>query len=331
MEEPEAQPEEQPQEPVEEPEALAEAPAEPEAVALTLTDETTGAVAQVTVITAAPEQVTLRVTESDLEAGLYVSLAEEDRALAYDIGLAGGEDLTLVSLDSLTFPVPGDFDGTPALWQLTLQDGGISAAALENQPENGRWQLESFGTWILVDHREKAEEAEEPEEAAEPEEISEPEEPAAAEAAEPFPQEKESGEAAQPVATSGKITQEAREGGYRVVAVYDEDAGLENAELRVRRVTRESDPEAFEAYVNGSRATLGDDTVTEDNVVLMDIGFWADGEEIKPKTPVQLTIEPEEAAPGLTGDMVHFGEEGTEAMETEASAEGLTTELAGRP
>ncbi|MCI8729662.1 MAG: fibro-slime domain-containing protein [Lachnospiraceae bacterium] len=103
----------------------------------------------------------------------------------------------------------------------------------------------------------------------------------------------------------------------KVTAEYGEFANIsEEAELVVKQITEESDPEHFAERREEFQNQMGSEQASMD--VLMDIGFYLDGEEIEPDDTVTVKIqfadgkEVSEAGPV---NMVHFADDGTEVLE----------------
>lgn len=99
----------------------------------------------------------------------------------------------------------------------------------------------------------------------------------------------------------------------RVVAEYKATANIpENAELVVEQITDED-------YFAAREAELQEHLDTEDAVMemLLNIGFYVDGEEIEPEDMVSITIQfldSESIAVGDPIDVVHFAKDKTEVL-----------------
>ncbi|WP_251208979.1 SpaA isopeptide-forming pilin-related protein [Acetatifactor aquisgranensis] len=106
--------------------------------------------------------------------------------------------------------------------------------------------------------------------------------------------------------------------GYSVKVTYPDSAGIpENAELIVRQITKESDPERFEQRQAEAREALGNENSSIH--ALFDIGFYVDGEEIEPEDTVNVTIQllDDNGLPeGTPMQIVHFAESGNEVLES---------------
>lgn len=114
----------------------------------------------------------------------------------------------------------------------------------------------------------------------------------------------------------------------RVTAQYEATAEIPaEAELRVRRITPESDPDHFARREEEFKEQVGDENAAMD--VLLNIGFFENDREIEPKDTVTITLQfldSEGMAVGAPIDMVHFAENGTEVLEASALDEtGATT------
>ena len=106
--------------------------------------------------------------------------------------------------------------------------------------------------------------------------------------------------------------------GYLVKVTYPDSAKIsEKAELIVRQITEESDPERFAQRQAEAREALENENI---NVhALFDIGFYLDGEEIEPQDTVNVTIQllDENGLPeGTPMQIVHFAESGNEVLES---------------
>lgn len=111
----------------------------------------------------------------------------------------------------------------------------------------------------------------------------------------------------------------AEDGDLRVIAEYGAAAEIpEEAELRVRRITAETDPEYYAKREAEYRAYAGEDAVMD---FLLNIGFFIGEEELEPKAPVSITIQMlgNNYEDGEEFEVIHFGEE-TESMDASAIA-----------
>lgn len=103
----------------------------------------------------------------------------------------------------------------------------------------------------------------------------------------------------------------------KVTAEYGEFANIpEEAELVVKQITEESDPEHFAERREEFQNQMGSEQASMD--VLMDIGFYLDGEEIEPDDTVTVKIkfaDGKEVSEAGSVNMVHFADDGTEVLE----------------
>lgn len=114
--------------------------------------------------------------------------------------------------------------------------------------------------------------------------------------------------------------------GYKVTASYNEDANIpEEAELIAEQITVDTDEEHYTKREAQYRKTTGEkDAVMK---ALFKIGFYIEGKEIEPETPVNLTIQflDEKGLPeGAPITVVHFADKGTEVLDG-SEAEGGST------
>lgn len=115
--------------------------------------------------------------------------------------------------------------------------------------------------------------------------------------------------------------------GYTVKVAYNEDAEIpDDAELIADQITAESDEKhyakreaEFQEMMEGGDSTMS---------ALFKIGFYVNGEEIEPKTPVAVTVQfldsnglPE----GAPITVIHFAKEGNEVLDGSDVEEGSTT------
>ena len=110
--------------------------------------------------------------------------------------------------------------------------------------------------------------------------------------------------------------------GYTVYAVFDADAKLPvGVELRVKEITKESDPEAYKAYYEKTLSEMQDkyDENTDLSFArFYDISFVYNGEEIEPSGYVKVRIEynkPVEVKTDENVDTVHFDKNNDEKPE----------------
>ncbi len=125
----------------------------------------------------------------------------------------------------------------------------------------------------------------------------------------------------------GLITKTFEGEGFKVTAEYKEDANIpEEAGLLVEQITAESDGEHYAKRSEEFREMAGDNNATMN--ALFKVGFYLDGKEIEPESPVTLTVQllGEDGLPeGSPITVVHFAEEGNEALEGSDIEEGSTT------
>lgn len=101
---------------------------------------------------------------------------------------------------------------------------------------------------------------------------------------------------------------EDEEGTVKVIAAYGPEAELpENAELRVKRI-KEDDAD-FGKYEEEFKEELEDEEAEVG--LLLDIGFYVDGEEVEPAGPVSIMIQMLDESINVEEktDVVHFGKE----------------------
>ena len=114
---------------------------------------------------------------------------------------------------------------------------------------------------------------------------------------------------------------------FTVTAVYKTDARIpEEAELIAEQITEESDEEHYAKREAEYQEALGDDKATMR--ALMKIGFYVNGEEVEPETPVTVTIQfldENGLTEGKPITVIHFAEEGTELLEGSEVENGSTT------
>lgn len=103
----------------------------------------------------------------------------------------------------------------------------------------------------------------------------------------------------------------------KVTAEYGEFANIpEEAELVVKQITEESDPETYAEYEEKSQSELGGIDPNQDT--LMDIGFYVDNEEIEPEDVVTVTVQfadDKDVKSDEAVTVLHFGEESTELLD----------------
>lgn len=126
-----------------------------------------------------------------------------------------------------------------------------------------------------------------------------------------------------------EFRKEAQDDSVRVVAEYDESANIpEEAELRVRQITAESDAEYYaqcEAeYLEQTAANAAMD-------MLFEIGFYVEEVRIEPEAPVSITVQMP-GGPMEEGEAIHvirFGEIQAEELDADVSADEAGNQSAG--
>lgn len=114
--------------------------------------------------------------------------------------------------------------------------------------------------------------------------------------------------------------------GYIVTASYNKDANIpEEAKFVAERITEESDEEDYKKHEAEYKKSVGNEDATMS--ALFKIGFYMDGEEVEPASPVSITIQfvdknglPE----GAPIKVVHFGDE-TEVIDSSNAESGSTS------
>ncbi len=110
-----------------------------------------------------------------------------------------------------------------------------------------------------------------------------------------------------------EYTQEAVAGNYKVTAKYDSRADIpEGAALIATEITRESNPDAFNAYEESIKESTGNED--EQVAFLLDIYFVSDGERIEPNDSVTVTVTLLNEEDYETGDqfnLTHFKDDGS--------------------
>ena len=113
----------------------------------------------------------------------------------------------------------------------------------------------------------------------------------------------------------------------RVIAQYEDTAEIPvEAELKVKRITSESDPEHFAMREEEFKEQVGDENATMD--ALLNIGFYVGEAEIEPRGKVAITIQfldSEGIVLGAPIDIIHFAEDGTEVLDASDVDENGTT------
>ncbi len=115
--------------------------------------------------------------------------------------------------------------------------------------------------------------------------------------------------------------------GYIVTASYNKDANIpEDARLIAEQITEITDSEDYKKHETEFKKSMGDENATMS--ALFKIGFYVEGEEVEPETPVLVTIQfvdknglPE----GEPIKVVHFGDEKTEVIDGGKAESGSTS------
>lgn len=115
--------------------------------------------------------------------------------------------------------------------------------------------------------------------------------------------------------------------GYIVTASYNKDANIpEEAKFVAERITKESDEEDYKKHEEEYKKSVGNENATMS--ALFKIGFYVDGEEVEPATPVAITVQfvdknglPE----GAPIKVVHFGDDKTEVIKGSKAESGSTS------
>ncbi len=115
--------------------------------------------------------------------------------------------------------------------------------------------------------------------------------------------------------------------GYIVTVKYNDDAEIpEKAQLIAEEITSESDEEHYTRRDAEFKETLDGANVAMK--ALLKVGFYLDGGEIEPKSPVSITVQflDENGLPeGKPVTVVHFAEDGTEKLNGSDVENGSTT------
>ncbi len=115
--------------------------------------------------------------------------------------------------------------------------------------------------------------------------------------------------------------------GYIVTASYNKDANIpEEAKFVAERITEESDEENYKKHEVEYKKSLGNEDATMS--ALFKLGFYVDGEEVEPASPVMITVQfvdknglPE----GKPIKVVHFGDDKTEVIDGSKAESGSTS------
>ncbi len=114
---------------------------------------------------------------------------------------------------------------------------------------------------------------------------------------------------------------------FIVTAAYKSDADIpDEAELIAEQITEESDSEHYAKRQAEYQEALGDDMATMR--ALLKIGFYVNGQEVEPESPVTITIQflnEDGLAEGKPITVIHFVEDGTELLEGSKVEDGSTT------
>ena len=127
-----------------------------------------------------------------------------------------------------------------------------------------------------------------------------------------------------------ELTKTYQDSGVVITATYTEAANIpEEAELIAKAVTSETDPELYAQRMEEAlqHVTLPEDAETP-NMLLYNIGFYVDGEEVEPAAPVTITVQllnAEGFAVGAPITVVHFADDGTEVLDGTALNENSET------
>ncbi len=115
--------------------------------------------------------------------------------------------------------------------------------------------------------------------------------------------------------------------GYIVTAMYNNDAELpEGAELIAEQITAESDAERYTQREAEYQEMVEDEKASMR--ALFKIGFYVEGEEVEPKSPVAVTIQfldEDGLAEGKPITVVHFAEEGAKKIDGSNAKDGSTS------
>lgn len=114
---------------------------------------------------------------------------------------------------------------------------------------------------------------------------------------------------------------------YIVVVKYNNDANIpEEAELIAEEITPDSDQEHYGNRETEYREMLKDETASMR--ALLKIGFYLEGEEIEPETPVAVSIQfidEDGLAEGKPITVIHFAEGGTEKLDGSDAKDNSTS------
>lgn len=122
-----------------------------------------------------------------------------------------------------------------------------------------------------------------------------------------------------------KIVKTYKDDSINVTAEYTELANIpDEAELIVKQITAESDPEHYAEREAEFKKEMGGDDANMN--FLLDIGFYVDGEEVEPFDTVTVKVKFADDKAFEKDELVkmlHFAEDGTEILEGENDEEGV--------
>ncbi len=121
-----------------------------------------------------------------------------------------------------------------------------------------------------------------------------------------------------------KITKTCEKDNYIVTAAYSEDANIpEEAELIAEQITADSDSEHYEEREKEFQEILEDKNATMG--ALFKMGFYVDGKEVEPESPVTITVQfldENGLKKGRPIKVVHFADKGSEVVQGDTTASG---------
>ena len=127
--------------------------------------------------------------------------------------------------------------------------------------------------------------------------------------------------------SSQPVTKTFENENFIITAVYNRDANIpEKAELIAEQITEENNGEHYAKRQEEYQEVLGDDKATMR--ALLKIGFYVNGREVEPESPVTVTVQfldENGLAEGRTITVIHFAEDGTEMLEGSKVEDGRTT------
>ena len=128
-------------------------------------------------------------------------------------------------------------------------------------------------------------------------------------------------------AFQGNMTQTYEGEGFKVTAEYTAAAKIPaEAELIAEQITANDNEEHYAQREAEYRESVESESATM--WALLKIGFYVDGEEVEPESPVTLTVQMLDEAGMPEGSpitVVHFGEESTEVLDGSRVENGSTT------